>query len=388
MEQKSFKVNINPDLMKWARKTSNIDKSEVSRLLNISTKTIDEWEKGTKKPTFNSLKKIASFYGRPLAAFFLPEPPYEPPLPTDFRTLPEEKRRPLSRKSMLAIRKVRYIQSIATELLEEEINLEENITSLGKANLTEPPEILAARERAKLGITIQEQMSFRDKYEAFRKWREVLESRNILVHQARIPLEEVRGFSLLDNMVPMITLSFSDSIHAKIFTLFHEFAHILLGISGLCIPKEASFVRKDGELEIEKFCNNFAGSLLLPRDAILMDEDVKAIANHREVQDILLERISKKYKVSTQVVLRRLLICETISRRSYQDKLEEIQKIEKRKKKGKFKMPASRRCILENGRLFVSLALDAVAREKISYSDVADYLSIDLKNLGKVQTLV
>ena len=388
MGQKSFKVNVNPDVMKWARNASNLGKIEVSRLLNISTNTIDEWERGTKIPTFNSLKKIASFYGRPLAAFFLPEPPYEPPLPTDFRTLPNEERRPLSRKSMLAIRKVRYIQSIATELLEAEENLEEKMMVLGEANLTEPPELLAARERSKLGVTIEEQMHFRDKYEAFRKWREVLESRNIMVHQAKIPLEEVRGFSLLDNMVPRGALSFSDSIHAKIFTLCHEFAHILLGVSGLCIPKEASFTSKDSEIEIEKFCNHFAGSLLLPRDALIKDEDAKAIASHVEIQDLLLERISTRYKVSTQVVLRRLLICETISKRSYQDKLEKIQKTVKRKKKGKFKMAASRRCMLENGRFFVSLALDAMAKEKISYSDVADYLSIDLKNLGKVQNLV
>lgn len=50
--------------------------------------------------------------------------------------------------------------------------------------------------------------------------------------------------------------------------------------------------------------------------------------------------------------------------------------------------PPPRKCIQENGVPFVSLVLESYAKEKITYSDVADYLGIRLKHLPKVERLV
>ena len=105
MSRKAIYVNANPSVMEWARTSSGRDFESVKRRLGISVDTIKEWEQGTKKPTLNTLKKLATFYKRPLAAFFLPEPPKEPSLPNDFRYLPDEKRRPLSTKALLAVRR-------------------------------------------------------------------------------------------------------------------------------------------------------------------------------------------------------------------------------------------------------------------------------------------
>ena len=58
------------------------------------------------------------------------------------------------------------------------------------------------------------------------------------------------------------------------------------------------------------------------------------------------------------------------------------------RKKGTPKMAASRKCLVENGKLFITLALEAMAKDAITYSDVADYLSLNLKNLDKVEALV
>jgi len=93
--EKPVWVGVNPNVMKWARESIGLAIPEVSRRLNIGEGTVTEWEMGDRKPTLNTLKKLTSLYKRPLAVFFLPNPPKEPPLPTDYRALPEDKRRPL-----------------------------------------------------------------------------------------------------------------------------------------------------------------------------------------------------------------------------------------------------------------------------------------------------
>ena len=232
-------VGVNPSVMKWARESIGLTIPEISRRLNIGESTVTDWETGDKKPTLNTLKKLASLYKRPLAVFFLPIPPQEPPLPTDYRVLPEDKRRPLTKQALLAIRRARYLQSVATELLEEESH-GDILPSLEKVSFNDDPELVAERERTKLGISAVDQQRFRSVYDAFGKWREVLENQRILVLQSRMSVEEARGFSLIDNLIPVISVNISDSISARVFTLFHEYAHILTEIAGICTPENIS----------------------------------------------------------------------------------------------------------------------------------------------------
>jgi Zn-dependent peptidase ImmA (M78 family) len=385
--EKPVWVGVNPNVMKWARESIGLAIPEVSRRLNIGEGTVTEWEMGDRKPTLNTLTKLTSLYKRPLAVFFLPNPPKEPPLPTDYRALPEDKRRPLTKQALLAIRRARYLQSTATEILEEE-STGDILPFLERASLNDDPELVAERERKKLGISVADQQRFGSVYDAFRKWREALESQRILVLQSRMSVEEARGFSLLDDLIPVIAVSISDSISARVFTLFHEYAHILTKISGICTPQNISPYDIDTQL-IERFCNHFAGAFLVPRNAL--DEDRNAIEIRRRgiIDNSLLFEITNRFRVSAQVVLRRLLICQFINRAQYEFKLEDLEpKKRPSKPKRGFGMAAPKRCITENGRLFTAMALAAKERDSITYSDLADYLAIDLKYLDKVEALL
>lgn len=385
MSRKAIYVNVNPDVMKWARESSGRKFEDVKKRLDISVNAIEDWERGTKRPTLNTLEKLATFYKRPLAVFFLPEPPKEPSIPTDFRFLPAEKRRPLSTKALLAVRRARRLQSLATEIIEE--FGDKPVAKIGRASLTEDPEVVAARERDRLSIRVEQQLDFKGDYDAFNKWREALENLNILVLQARISPEEARGFSLLDHLLPTIIVSISDYIRARIFTLFHEYAHLLLGTSGICFPHEAP--EEDAtKHEIERFCDHFAGALLVPKHALLQDDNVKQIIRGtNNVDDNLLYEIASRFKVSKAVILRRLLYCGVITRGQYMSELVDLQARKMRKGKG-FGLPSAKRCVAESGRLFVSLALEAKERELITHSDLSDYLSIKVRHLDKVEALI
>ncbi len=385
MSRKAIYVNVNPSVMEWARTSSGRDFESVKKRLDVSVDTIKEWEQGNKKPTLNTLKILATFYKRPLAAFFLPEPPKEPSLPTDFRYLPDERRCPLSTKSLLAVRRARRLQSLATELTE---NLGyKPVARIGEASLNEDPEVVAARERDRLIISIEEQFRFRSDHDAFSKWREALENLNILVLQVRIHPEEARGFSLLNDLLPTIIVSISDYIRARIFTLFHEYAHLLLNTSGICFPHEAP-EEHDNNHYIERFCDHFAGALLVPKSALLKDTDVKQITKTTDkVDDYLLYEIANRFKVSKAVILRRLLYSDVITRGQYMSELIDLQ-VRKRVKQKGFGLPPAKRCIAESGRLFASLALEAREREFLTYSDLSDYLAIKVKHLNQLEILL
>lgn len=388
MSRKVLQVSVNPAVMKWAKESAGLDAEGVARRLGVSVNTVKGWELGTKKPSLKILEKLASFYKRPLAVFFLPEPPQESPMPVDFRVLPEEQKRPLSKKTRLAIRRARRVQSLATELMKATSH--EPVANIEKAYLTEDPEAVATRERDRFGISVERQISWKDKYTAFYRWREAIESLNIVVLQASIPIKEARGFSLLDDLLPTIVVSTSDPVHARIFSLFHEYAHLLLGTSGICNPNEA--YDDASTQEVERFCNYFAGAFLVPKYALQEDNDVRLITRQLEVDDRCLAKVSERFKVSKEVILRRMLIPRLISRQQYQSKLAEWQSREEPFKKAQKRpsggVPTPKRCVLNNGRLFVSFVLEAKEQELITYNDLADYLSIKLKHLDEVEALL
>lgn len=385
MPRKTLEVSVNPAVLRWARESSGVGIEEVAKRVRTSVETVAKWESGDRQPTLRILEELAAFYKRPLAIFFLPQPPQEPPLPHDFRVLPGKESLPLSKETRLAIREARRLQTIAMELMKEmerEVKVE-----IGKTTLKANPEEVAANERKRFGISIEEQLGWRDRYEAFRKWRQAIERLNVLVFQMRMPIEEARGFSLLDGKLPVIVVNAYDAIYARIFTLFHEYAHLLLGTSGVCLPEESSVAEA---IEVESFCNHFAGAFLVPKDTLLKNEQVRALAQAITVPNQAIEQIAKQFKVSKHVIWRRMQLADLISLEKYKTKCEEWEREAERRGQRKqfFRVHPSKRCIQEKGLRFTSLVLEAKYRDLITYSDVADYLSIRVKYLEKVQSLL
>lgn len=387
MPRKTIEISINPSVLEWARKIAGFEVEEVAKRIDRKVETVKEWESGARNPTLKILEELALFYKRPLAVFFLPEQPHDLPMPEDFRVLPGKERPPLSSESRIAIRRASRFQSLAQELMK---NLGSGApVNIGKANTNESPEELAVEQRKYLEISIDEQFAWKSPHMAFNQWRRAIENFNIPVFQMRMPVEEVRGFSLIEGTLPAIIVNSSDSIHARIFTLFHEYAHLLLGTAGICMPDERSYGDAYLGKEVEKFSNHFAGALLVPKDAL--HNDVKPVAYSLRLDDHFLSQIAARYKVSRHVILRRMQILDLISISQYQNKLEKWESQERakgQKRKLSFSVGPAKRCMQEKGRLFISLVLEAKEREIITYSDVADYLCIKMKYLDEVRSLI
>jgi len=91
---------------------------------------------------------------------------------------------------------------------------------------------------------------------------------NLGSHHSAIDVEAFRGFALADDVAPFVVLNDQDARSAWSFTLIHELAHLWLGTTGV------SGVFADAQ--IEKFCNDVAGSFLLPANELsLVGVDLK-----------------------------------------------------------------------------------------------------------------
>jgi transcriptional regulator with XRE-family HTH domain len=84
-----------PGLLVWARERAGYTVEQSAQRLRVSPERLTAWEIGAARPTVKQLRRLGGIYGRPLAVFYLPEPPRGPRQPLrDHRriwgTKPEE----------------------------------------------------------------------------------------------------------------------------------------------------------------------------------------------------------------------------------------------------------------------------------------------------------
>lgn len=69
-------VGVEKTVLRWARETAGLTPKAVAAMLKRDVAQVLAWEAGRAAPTYAQLEKLAyAVYHRPLAAFFLPEPP-------------------------------------------------------------------------------------------------------------------------------------------------------------------------------------------------------------------------------------------------------------------------------------------------------------------------
>lgn len=387
MPKTQYSIPVNPDVLKWLRTSSGWTIDDVSKQLKVPPETIIAWENGKSSPTFYEINKLAIAYKRPSAAFFLPKPAKELPLPHDFRRLPSSKSR-LSKETIQIIRKAQNMQLISNELMQ---NLNMGVDpDVKEASIEDDPDRIALIVREEFGLTIEEQLRWENERYAFRKLKEIIESQNIRVFQFRMPIEELRGFTLLAIKPYVIVVNSADNPRARIFTLMHEYGHILLNIPSLCTPESPTTDRHG--FGVEKWCNQFAASFLLPSDVVIKEFGTYSLAKYG--------RIANRYKVSNFATLIRLYSLELINDAQFKDAVnvlksreaEQAAKAEEKKAKKAEKEkqspgggePAFDRAKREMGNVYVSLVLQNSQKGFITYSKALDYLNIKTHHLRKL----
>lgn len=308
----TVRVEVAPDLLHWAVERAGWDEETVERRAS----RFDEWVAGTRRPTLKQLEKFASDTHTPFGLLFLPEPPVENlPIP-DLRTIgntavPQPSADLLDTIYLCQTRQDWY-RTYAREngLVEPDF--------VGSATTGTPPMLVADQIRDLLGFDLTERGVFSSGEDARRRLIDRIEHIGVLVMvngivgantRRTLNPEEFRGFALSDPLVPLIFVNGADTKAAQIFTMIHELGHIWLGTSAL---SDAAMTADDGVTE-ELWCNQVAAEVLVPRANL--GSDYRGEASTEE-----LERLAKKYRVSTLVVLKRIFDAELLTWEDYRER--------------------------------------------------------------------
>jgi Zn-dependent peptidase ImmA (M78 family)/transcriptional regulator with XRE-family HTH domain len=293
------RVEIKAGLLRWARERAGL---ELEDLLRPFPK-LDEWERGEVRPT---LKQVESFARRtrvPVGYLFLPEPPQEQiPIP-DFRTMGDRR---FDRPSPDLLETI-YICQERQEWFRDHARRtgEDPLPFVGSVTLQDDVPEVAARMRDALDFDLDERAELTRWTDALRRFVEQADEIGILVMASGIVLnnthrkldpEEFRGFALVDEHAPVVFVNGADTRAAQMFTLAHELAHVWLGESALS-DAQAAFV---SEHATERWCNQVAAEFLVPL-AVLREEFNADATLHDEMN-----RLARRFKVSTLVILRRI----------------------------------------------------------------------------------
>jgi Zn-dependent peptidase ImmA (M78 family)/DNA-binding XRE family transcriptional regulator len=383
---KRVEALIKPELLVWARESASFTKETAANKLKIKLSKLEDWEKGNSRPTINQLRKIANLYKRPLAVFYLAEAPKDFDALKDFRRFPGTIGFRQPGKLKFEIRLANYRREVALDLMKDLYGKSKDFNY--QIKITDDTEEAGSKIRGILEMDITKQKALSTDYDAFKYWRLAVEGTGVLVFQSSgIDVSEMRGFSIGKFPLPVIGINSKDSPRGRIFTLLHEFAHIMLRESGICDLNETS-QRPPEAKKTEIFCNHAAGAALIPKSELLkLVGPVKSIDRWTNNQ---LYDLAKFFKASKEVVLRRLLICKLTTEGFYKKKrkefIEEYRKIDLKKKEGF--VPPDVKSISRFGLTFTRLVIDGYNNERITASDLSDYLNIRLNHLPKITSVL
>lgn len=386
---KAILVKINPDILKYARKYSGFSVEEVAKKTKIKESVITDFETNELELSITQLEKLSNVYKRPLAFFLLSKIPTDVVLPKDFRIIfSDENELSFTPTAFMAIRRARYLQSVIEELADSSFEYD-----FPAVDLQTNTDQLAKWFRGYIGVDFEKQRKTSDPASALRLWKSALESKNIFVLQHSLPKDDISAFCLADKKPYIAVLNSSEHENRRIFSLFHELGHVLLHKSGICTPDDFSNKSYD-YIQIEKFCNQFSASLLIPKEVFEVDHnalELKAAGYNRDIDEDL-RKIAASYKVSKDVILRRFLSMGWMSEDVYKEKINEWQlkakDIKKVKVHKELKIPQYIKCVSQNGRGVTNFVLEQYRNNKISFNTAAEILNIGPKHISRLETFL
>jgi len=286
-------------MLRWACERAGFELADLARRIP----QLLAWERGELQPTLKQLESFARTTHTPIGYLFLTSPPEEPvPIP-DFRTVADARVRRPSSDLLDAIYLCQQRQDWFRDFARSAG--EKPLSFVGTSNVGDDIAQTAAAIRTAVGFDLEARRQMPTWTDALRQFIGQADALGVLVmvsgvvgsnNRRRLDPREFRGFALADPLAPLVFINGADTKAAQMFTLAHELAHIWLGQTALsdAQPDEAP------AQAVERWCNNVAAEMLVPLDVLRTEHDRRAnLPTERD-------RLARRFKVSTLVILRRL----------------------------------------------------------------------------------
>ena len=381
---------FNPSIFAWARNRAGLAIDEVAEKIKVKPEKISAWENGKISPTVRQGRNLAKCYKRPFLEFFAKSIPSIPDveLVPDFRfynqTTSAQEKHALKAVQEWAENVRLNAIAIIDDLGEEPRKFSHNL----KFSYKDDPSIAASTLRDAMGFNIEDQLHIPKgkKYKLPNILRGLIEDMGVIVlKQSSITKLNARGMCIYSDILPTIIYG-GEAPSAQSFTIMHEFAHVVIGTSaissGLSIGKDIP----SQDAPIEKWCNHFAASFLMPESAI---KNITSIPSSKvnEIDESWLRTTSGMFGVSPHSFLIRLIDLDLIDSDFYWSKMRPKFLKEESQYKSFGRAPYyGKRYISTNGRFYTNLVLDALGRGIVDAHNAANYLGIkNLQHLADIK---
>ena len=370
-----MKVKVNKEILIWAREELNLSQDIVAQRLGKKVEEIQAWEDGNDYPTYAQLEKLSyTIYKKPLAIFFFPEPPNNvKQQEKSFRTLNNEIYREIPTQILEIMNKARVMQLNLKELdTTKRIKITDMYFNIKDNDFYE-------KLRDVLNISIEMQKKSRNYSDAFEMWRSAFYECGIYVFKDAFKVKNFSGFCLYDEQFPVIYINNSMSFSRQIFTLFHELFHIILKTSGIDKTEDDYLARlSSNNREVETLCNSFAGEFLVPND------NFKEELRGKELDEKNISNLAKRYNVSREVIYRKLLNLNKISKSLYEsihnELNEEIYRDKKNSNGGNY-YSTQKSYLGEN---YIYDVCQTYYNGKIDIYEVSNYLNVKIEGIPRL----
>lgn len=381
----SIPALVTPAMLKWAREESGYEPEPAAKRAGVPADKLLAWEEGEVKPTLRQAQALAKFYHRPLGIFFLPQPPSLPPLAAEYRRLPGIEPGTESPELRLAIRVMSQRREVALQLSGE---LDHTVPEFNLAlHPSEPTLAAGARLRSVLGITPSEQLEWANEWQAWRRWREAVESIGVLVFQfPKVDLTQVRGVALPLFPLPAIGINSKEtSAAARSYTLMHELAHVALVFGH---EEEVALRERRSEAswqEVERFAEEVASAVLIPEE--MLNGFLGKMSVARDAWDVpLVRKLASTFRVTPLAMVTRLRTTGALTwdgyRRWRRDWDAYVATLPPRK--GGFASPVDK-TLGRAGRPFAQLVLEALDANRITSVDASRYLDLRFDHIQNLR---
>jgi len=352
------RVKISKNVLQWALQTTDLTEVALGRIIEKS-KWLQADATVYLQPTIKQLGSFATQLHIPFGSLLLDEPPIIEDIRVAFRT-----QKNVPAEVSLTVRDVIYEMKRKQAWFKEESQVaNEKITIIGSARDLSTESTLKVVKRL---LTLNH---FGTARQLFNDLREQLAHLGILSMQkgsaglgTNRPLDvsELRAFVLLDDYAPLIFINQKDSYTARVFSLVHEFIHILRGSDEL-------LGGNDNDVAEERKINRVVAAFLMP------EEVFKRVFKRDD-----LNRAAHYFNVSPEATVIRAKEIGIISR----SMLVKIPDFSKNPNKGSGGNPYNTALSYNDGR-YMNALISAQERGALQPTRVASLIGVSYKMLDK-----
>jgi Zn-dependent peptidase ImmA (M78 family) len=379
----SIKALVKPELLSWARTSANLEPVAAARKIKVPEERIAQWESGEVAPTIAELRRAASVYNRALGVFFLSEPPQGFETLRDFRRVGGTPAAAWSAALHAEYRRAHSQRDALLDIAELDRVSPSQDWRPARAPSTDKALADVARRLLHGASPLPAPRASMSKYDHLNYWTAALETLGVLVMSTeggRVDPDEMRAFSLYADGVPVIVLNGADAVRGRLFSLIHEYAHLLLETAGLCDTTTDWDAHTD-DRRLEARCNALAAEVLMPRSIVETLDEV----NQHEVGTLWslpeLIEAAKPFGTSAEALLRRLVTLGFATRAEYEAFRRENSRPQgKSSRGGSFYNNKAR----DLGKGYVRAVSDAHRRALIDTTTAATYLDVKVDQMERL----